>query len=185
MCAQRHPGPARQLPRSVCRKEIWRHFAASFARLRACAEQSSPISRCPHPLLPRRWCPAPCAPATWPVVCAPKLQRHPLSPPGCLRTRIGIPPSLCDGVNRGLRDDRPAEHAFRRANLSDDACCIVSHAVGRSRPSAGGPSNDRSLRGVRRRSDGKATTLRSSRAGVAVSRAVGASVRLCSCADRP
>ncbi len=67
---------------------------------------------------------------------------------------------------RGLPVTRPAEHAPCRA---DRECrCIGSHAASQSRRSACETPSDRALRGERRRSDGKATPLRSSRADLAV-----------------
>jgi hypothetical protein len=76
-----------------------------------------------------------------------------------------------------------AKQARSRADL---ACrCIGSHAASQARQSAGETPSDRSLRGERRRSDGTATTLRSSRADLAAFRAChvfGTSLRRWGCA---
>ncbi len=69
---------------------------------------------------------------------------------------------------RGLPVTRPAEHAPRRADL--EYRCIGAHAASPARRSACEIPSDRSLRGESRRSDGTATTLRSSRADLAVFR---------------
>ncbi len=58
---------------------------------------------------------------------------------------------------RGLPVTPPAEQAPRRADL--ECRCIGSHAASPAPRSAGETPSDRSLRGERRRSDGKATTL--------------------------
>ncbi len=86
---------------------------------------------------------------------------------------------------RGLPITRPAEHAPHRANL--EYGCIALHAASHSRRSASETPSDRSLRGERRRSDGKATTLRSSRADLAAFRGCHAfetSMRRWGCAGR-
>jgi hypothetical protein len=88
-------------------------------------------------------------------------------------------------MNRGPPVTLPAEHARRRADL--ECRCIVSHSGSQSRRSARETPSDRSLRGESRRSDGKATTLRSSRADLAVFRrchAFGTSMRRWGCAGR-
>jgi hypothetical protein len=80
---------------------------------------------------------------------------------------------------RGLPVIRPAEHAPRRADLecrcigSHAASPVVvgSHAASPVRQSAGETPSDRSLPGDRRRSEGTATMLRSSRADLAAFRA--------------
>jgi hypothetical protein len=82
------------------------------------------------------------------------------------------------------RSPRHAEHARRDLEFRR---CITSHAASQSRPSACETPSDRSLQGERRRSDGKATTLRSSRSDLAVFRsfhAFGTSMRLWGCAGR-
>jgi hypothetical protein len=86
---------------------------------------------------------------------------------------------------RGLPITRPLEHAPLRADL--ECRCIGSHAASQSRRSSGETPSDRSLRGERRRSDGKATTLRSSRADLAAfwgCHALGTSMRRWGCAGR-
>jgi hypothetical protein len=86
---------------------------------------------------------------------------------------------------RGLPVTPPAQHLLRRADL--ECRCIGSHAASPARRSACETPSDRSLRGESRRSDRKATTLRSSRADLAASRgyhAFGTSVRRWSCAGR-
>ncbi len=86
---------------------------------------------------------------------------------------------------RDLPVTRPADHAPRGADL--ECRCIGLHAASQSRRSAGENPSDRLLRGERRRSDGKATTLRSSRADLAEFRgwhALGTSVRCWGCAGR-
>jgi hypothetical protein len=86
---------------------------------------------------------------------------------------------------RGLPVSRMAEHLPRRADL--ECRCIDPHAASQARQSAGESPSDRSLRGERRRSDGKATTLRSSRADLAAFwayRALGTSLRRWGCAGR-
>ncbi len=78
-----------------------------------------------------------------------------------------------------------AEHARRGADL--ECRCIDSHAASQARRSAGETPSDRSLRGERRRSDGKATTLFSSRADLAAFRAdhaLGTSSHRWGCAGR-
>ena len=84
------------------------------------------------------------------------------------------------------RERHPAaQHLLRRADL--ECRCIGSHAASQARRSAGETPSDRSLRGESRRSDGKATTLRSCRADLAVFRAWHAfvtSVRRWGCAGR-
>ena len=72
-----------------------------------------------------------------------------------------------------------------RADL--ECRCIGSHAASQARRSAGETPSDRSVRGESRRSDGKATTLRSSRADLAVIRAyhaLGTSSHRWGCAGR-
>jgi hypothetical protein len=72
-----------------------------------------------------------------------------------------------------------------RADL--ECRCIGSHAASQARQSAGETPNERSLRGESRRSDGKATTLRSSRADLAAFRAfhaLGTFMRRWGCAGR-
>jgi hypothetical protein len=86
---------------------------------------------------------------------------------------------------RGPTVNRSAEHAPRRLHL--ESRCIVSHATSPARRSAGKTPSDRSLRGESRRSDGMATTLRSSRADLDVFRArhaFGTSSRRWGCAGR-
>ena len=86
---------------------------------------------------------------------------------------------------RGLPITRPAEHARSRADL--EGRCICLHAASQARQSAGETPSDRSLRGESRRSDGKATTLRLSRADLAAFRgchAFGTSMRRWGCAGR-
>lgn len=136
----------------------YNHPPSPAARIRC--SQGGGVNRPARQLLgPASMCPSGC------VVRSRRRAASELSSESHLRSR--------DGVNRGLRGDcHPTEHAFCRADISDDACCIALHAVGRSRRSAGEPWSDRSLRGVRRRSYGKATTLRSSLA-------VHASLALC------
>jgi hypothetical protein len=105
--------------------------------------------------------------------------------PSALTARLPphSPPNLTFALlaeYRGLPVIRPAEHTPRRADL-EEYRCTVSHATSRFRRSAGETPSDRSLRGERRRSDGKATTLRSSRADLAVFRGChefGTSMRL-------
>ena len=78
-----------------------------------------------------------------------------------------------------------AEQAPRRADL--ECRCIGGRAASPARRSACETPSDRSLRGERRRSDGTATTLRSSRADLAVFRAchaLGTSSRRWSCGGR-
>jgi len=98
---------------------------------------------------------------------------RPLSPSGCPQIRLRIPPSLPWRNNSG-----PAG----RADL--ECRCMISHAASRSRRSARETPSDRSMRGYRHRSDGKATALRSCRADLAVFGDVmrlgrPASLRLC------
>ncbi len=87
------------------------------------------------------------------------------------------------GEISGLPVARPAEHAPGRANL--ECRCRVLHAASQYRRSTCKTPSDRSLRGERRRSDGTATTLPSSRADLAVFRccfcvwSVHASLGLC------
>ena len=72
----------------------------------------------------------------------------------------------------------PAGHPdgeARRCRADLECRCINSHAARQARQSAGETPIDRSLRGERRRSDGKASTLRSSRADLAAFRAYHAS----------
>jgi len=86
---------------------------------------------------------------------------------------------------RGLPVSPPTEHAPRRADL--ECRCIGSHAASPVRRSARETPSYRSLRGESRRSDGKATTLFSSRAELAVFRACHAletSMRRWGCAGR-
>jgi hypothetical protein len=86
---------------------------------------------------------------------------------------------------RGLPVTRPAQHLPRRADL--ECRCIGSHAASQARRSAGETPSERSVRGESRRSDGKATTLRSSRVYLAVFRgchAFGTSMRRWGCAGR-
>ena len=73
------------------------------------------------------------------------------------------------GISRGLPVSRPADHARRGADL--ECRCIGSHATSPVRRSARETPSYRSLRGESRRSNGKATTLFSSRAELAVFRA--------------
>jgi hypothetical protein len=147
-----------------------------------------------HPLRSIRrsqgpWCEppnrAPYVPAARPDGSMPRHQCRPLSPPGCLRIRLRIPPSL-SWRNIGACRSRAARGTLRRH--ADLECrCIGSHPAGHYRGSAGKTPSDRSLRGESRRSDGTATTLRSSRADLAVFRGCHAfvtSVRRWGCAGR-
>ena len=86
---------------------------------------------------------------------------------------------------RGLPVSRPAQLAPLRADLQ--CRCIRSHAASPVRRSARETPSYRSLRGESRPSDGKATTLFSSRAELAVCRACHAletSMRRWGCAGR-
>ena len=145
-----------------------------------------------HPLFsfPRPWRElsnrAPDVPAAWTDGSIPSHQCRPLSPPGCLRIRLRIPPvlALFEEYRGLLPITRHAEHARR-----DLECrrCITSHAASQSHRSAGETPSDRSLQGEIRRSDRMATTLRSSRTDLAVFRgchALGTSMRLWGCAGR-
>jgi hypothetical protein len=91
-----------------------------LTRLRACVEQPSRITRWPHPLLPRTWRGppdrTPCVQSGRPEISTHNHQRRPLTPPGCLRTRLGIPRSLSWRII-GACPTRPAEHATPRADL--------------------------------------------------------------------
>ena len=89
------------------------------------------------------------------------------------------------GISRGLPVSRPADHARRGADL--ECRCIGSHATSPVRRSARETPSYRSLRGESRRSDGKATTLFSPRAYLAVFRgchALETSMRRWGCAGR-
>jgi hypothetical protein len=91
------------------------------------------------------------------------------------------------GISGGLPVpvSRPADHARRGADL--ECRCIGSHATSPVRRSARETLSYRSLRGESRRSDGKAKTLFSSRAELAVFRACHAletSMRRWGCAGR-
>ena len=108
----------------------------------------SPISQ--HPPFPRPPNRAPCVPAAQTDGSIPIHQCRPLSPSGCPRIRLRIPPSLPWRNNSG-----PAG----RADL--ECRCMISHAASRSCRSARETPSDRSMRGYRHRSDGKATALRS------------------------
>jgi hypothetical protein len=180
------PGAARQPPRSTSARTCRNTHADRCARLfyTILAAGSSLFS------FPRPWRElsnrAPDVPAAWTDGSIPSHQCRPLSPPGCLRIRLRIPPVLALFEEyRGLPPiTRHAEHARR-----DLECrrCITSRAASQSHRSAGETPSDRSLQGERRRSDGKATTLRSSRADLAVFRsfhAFGTSMRLWGCAGR-
>ena len=64
-----------------------------------------------HPPFPRPWCEppnrAPYVAAVRPDGFMPRDQRHPLSPPGCLRIRLRIPPSLSWRNIGACRSARP------------------------------------------------------------------------------
>ena len=110
--------------------------ADRFARLRQtillpdlplCGIRCFPMPRCepPHRV--------PCVPAA-------PMSRHksrPLSPPNCIRTRLGIPPCALLAEYRGLPVTRQVEHAPRLADL--EWRCVVSPAPSQSRRSAGKP----------------------------------------------
>ena len=103
--SEKHPAMARELPNGPWRHwqprgrsapRTWHPISAGLARLRACVEQlsaGSPAVRigCSQGGGVDR---APCAQAFRSCSHMPKLQRRPLSPPGCLRTRLGVAPSL-------------------------------------------------------------------------------------------
>jgi len=92
------------------------------------------------------------------------------SAPSALAARLppNSPTNPTFALRRGLPVTRPVEHARRRADL--ECRSIISHAARQSRRSACKSPSDRSLRGESRRSDGKATTLRSSCSDLAVFR---------------
>jgi hypothetical protein len=116
----------------------------------------------------------------------PRQQPHPLSPPGCLRIRLRIPPSLSRRNFGACRSPGPRNTRLV-ARISNSCRCIGAHAASPARRSACEIPSDRSLRGESRRSDGTATTLRSSRADLAVFRAchaLGTSSRRWSCGGR-
>jgi hypothetical protein len=138
-----------------------------------------------HPPFPKPWCEppnrAPGVPAARTDGSILRHQCRPLSPSGCLRTRLRIPPSLSWRNIGACRAPGP------RNSLSRGSRCIVSLAASPSRRSACETPSDRSLRGESRRSDGTATTLRSSRAdfaGFRGCRAFGTSMRRWGCAGR-
>jgi hypothetical protein len=99
---------------------------------------------------------AQCVPAARTDGSIPRHQCCPLSPPGCLRTRLGIPPSL-SWRNTGACKPTGPRNSPPRACL--ECRCIMSHVASQSRRSARETPSDRSLRGESRRSDGKATTV--------------------------
>ncbi len=105
------PDTAQQLPRPVSRRDL--------VVARGCVKQCS--CRFTHfaaSAVPQRpWC-GPSNPAARPDGSIPKDQHRPLPPPGCLRIRLRIPPSLT-GRNIGACRSpvRPAEHAPPRADL--------------------------------------------------------------------
>jgi hypothetical protein len=138
-----------------------------------------------HPPFPKPWCEppnrAPGVPAARTDGSILRHQCRPLSPSGCLRTRLRIPPSLSWRNIGACRAPGP------RNSLSRGSRCIVSLAASPSRRSACETPSDRSLRGESRHSDGTATTLRSSRADFAGFRgchAFGTSMRRWGCAGR-
>ena len=182
LSSERSPQPPRSTSARTCRNTHADRCARLFQPILTAGSSTFQL-----PPFPRPWCElsnrAPNVPAAWTDGSIPSHQCRSLSPPGCLRIRLRIPPSLALFEEyRGLPITRHAEHARR-----DLECrrCIMSHAARQSRRSAGETPSDRSLQGERRRSDGKATTLRSSRADMAVFRAFGASMRLSGGADCP
>jgi hypothetical protein len=101
----------------------------------------------------------------------PKHRRRPLSPRGCLRTRLGIGTvSLRADMIRASRSPGRRTPRFRRAGV-EWRCLRRGRAAYTRRPPCGSQS-DRSLRGERRRSNGKETTLCSCCADLAVFRGV-------------
>ena len=97
---RKYPGlqaPAGQPPRSVSRSDLPSYSCRSS---RAAASNDSPAGSptLQHPPFPRPWCEppnrVPCVAAARTGGPTSMHQSRPLSPPGCLRTRLRIPPSL-------------------------------------------------------------------------------------------
>ncbi len=182
---KRAPGCLRgRSPARTCRNI----HADRCARLRRTIPPSgSPTSQ--HPPFPRPWCGPP---NRTPLRASCSTRRfHAQAPvPSALAARLPphSPPNPTFALlaeHRGLPVTRPAEHAQSHADL--EFRCIMSLAARQPRQSACETPSDRSLRGASRRSDGTATTLRSSRADLAVFRgchAFGTSMRRGGCAGR-
>jgi hypothetical protein len=152
-------GPRRRLPDSAVGLPQGPAVTFMPRRLRALAAQS--LGRC--------------TPFTASAVSRPVV--FPRSPPN--------PAFALLAEYRGMPLTRPADHAPRGADL--EYRCIGLHAASPVRRSAGETPSDPSLRGESRRSDGTATTLRSSRANLAVFRAYhafGTSSHRWGCAGR-
>jgi hypothetical protein len=76
----------------------------------------------------RPWCEPP-KPAAWPDGSMPKDQRRPLPPPGCLRVRLRIPPSLSWRYIAACRSTRPEGNAPRRRGSR-----VSMHRLARGQP---------------------------------------------------